>query len=84
MRKTQDVLVGALMLVAGLVVFVAATLSMILSKLYKDELLASCSSPLMKFLIRDSHYCLLPPVLLNVTLLLAYVRWSYFAYFKHC
>ena len=74
-------LIGVLLILVALIVFVLATIWIVISKVQKFD---TQEYGLINFIIKDRHYGIAIPLLIPVTFIVFYLRWISFNYFKYC
>jgi hypothetical protein len=83
-RKISHILLGILLIFFSFVIFITFSILIITSKINPDSIESNFSSnSILNFLIHDKHYCLAIPILIPVTFIYLYFRWSSFNYFKY-
>ena len=79
-RNFYNVLTGIILIFFALFIFVIFTIWIIIIKFESIE----TDNPLILFLIKDKHYCLAIPIIVPLSFIFFYLRWTAFNYFKYC
>jgi hypothetical protein len=79
-RSISHVILGISLILIALLIFITFSIWIIISKLSPP---ADNSNIIIKFIAEDKHYCLAIPILIPITIIVAYMRWVSFSYFKN-
>lgn len=79
-RSKYNVLTGITLILTALFIFVTFTIWIIVLKFHDDK----TQNPVISFFKYDEFYCLVVPILVPISIIFFYLRWTAFNYFKYC
>jgi hypothetical protein len=78
-RNIYNILFGILMIFISLFLFVTFTIWIVISKTLHLE----SENIIVRFLQSDKHYCLAIPIIIPISFIFLYLKWTALNYFKY-